>query len=339
MIRSSLKPNIKVSLGSNPRAARIPSSTKRSNQSSGFAKTRGSAAGRRAVPADSSLARTGKPGVSSSTSRHPKSRKSKTGRSSRLFSGFRGTLSVIISARNEEDTLFQVMEQASLLRPAEIIVVLNGCKDRSFRRARLCKEAIVVHCPESAGHDVGRAIGAKLSRGDILVFLDGDMVIPAPLLASFPAAIERGIDVALNDIDPLLPAFSLWDDVTRCKLFLNLILERTDLGTGSMTAVPHALSRRAVEVIGCQHLMIPPKAQAVAIMEKLRVEKVSTVDVIKQNRPRKANTGEGNAMARLISGDHAEALHEVLERGGSSLSDSSNAAEHRRQTASWRNGL
>lgn len=271
-------------------------------------------------------------------SRRRKTRTSKS-RGPFRFAGFHSPLSVIISARDEEETLLRVLRQVSRLKPFEIIVVLNGCQDRSFERARLCEKAVVVHCPEPAGHDVGRALGAKLSRGDILLFLDGDMVIPASLLAPFPAAIERGIDVALNDIDPLLPIFTFWDEVTRCKLYLNSLLQRTDLGTASMTAVPHALSRRAVETIGCQHLMVPPKAQAAAIMAKLRVEKAATVDVIKKNRQRKANTGEGNTMARLISGDHAEAFQEVLARRGSDLHDIKNADRNRREIALWRNSL
>jgi len=306
------KPDYSAKRGNGRRPARISPAAKRSNPSPGLKKRKGPAVVRKTPQPN---------------------------RKQQLLPGFRSTLSVVISARDEEETLYKVLEQVTRLQPAEIIVVLNGCQDRSFQRARLCKTAIIVHCPESAGHDVGRAIGAKLSRGDILLFLDGDMVIPAPYLAMFPAAIERGIDVALNDIDPLLPAFALWDDVTRCKLFLNSTLERPDLGTGSMTAVPHALSRRAVERIGYHHLMVPPKAQAVAIMEKLRVEKVNTVDVIKHNRQRKANTGAGNAMAQLIAGDHAEAVHELLSRGWRSLPDGGTAAEHRRLAASWRNGL
>jgi len=268
-----------------------------------------------------------------------RSRKSKTVRPLRLLPGFRSSLSVIISARDEEETLFQVLKQVLRLRPTEIIVVLNGCKDLSFQRARLCKEAIVIHCPESTGHDVGRAIGAKLSRGDILLFLDGDMIISAPLLSMFPAAIDQGLDVALNDIDPLLPTFAQWDDVTRCKLFLNSILGRTDLGTSSLTAVPHALSRKGLEAVGYQYLMVPPKAHAVAIMENLQVGKAGTVDVIKYNRQRTANTGEGNAMARLITGDHVEALHEVLTHIGSQWIEDRNGSEDRRQMALWRNGI
>ncbi|MEK4158366.1 glycosyltransferase [Paenibacillus sp. FSL R10-2779] len=134
------------------------------------------------------------------------SRQSKAGKETLKLPKLRGTLSVIISARNEEQTLSRLLHQVARLEPAEIIVVLNGCSDNSFPISRQHRQAIVVHCPESVGHDVGRAIGAKLSRGDILLFLDGDMVIPASQLVSFTAAVDRGIDVALNDLDSLMPS-------------------------------------------------------------------------------------------------------------------------------------
>lgn len=260
--------------------------------------------------------------------------------SSQVFPVLRGTLSVIISARNEEDTLQRLLKQVARLKPTEIIVVLNGCRDSSYERARLSRQAIVVHCSDSAGHDVGRAIGAKLSRGDILLFLDGDMVIPTHQLASFAVAVDDGVDVALNDLDLLLPPFGLSDDVIRCKLFLNSVLGRGDLGVSSMTAVPHALSRHALESIGYRELMVPPKAQAISILNKLRVEKIRTVNVIKHNRLRPANTGVGNPVEKLIVGDHAEALLSVLlRRDTSKILHGESLQEQRRQVALWRNGL
>lgn len=250
-----------------------------------------------------------------------------------------GTLSVIISARNEQQTLLPLLKEVARLKPLEILVVLNGCSDNSFHQARLSREATVIHIPGSAGHDVGRAIGAKLSRGDILLFLDGDMVIPAPILASFPAAVDRGADVALNNLNPLTPHFGLSDQVTRSKMFLNLALNRPDLGVSSMTAVPHALSRRALEKIGYRELMVPPKAQALAILGGLCVVEAGTADVIRHNRLRKTNTGIGNDMERLIVGDHAEALQEVLSRQAKEnrLPDKAMWAQ-RRELAVWRNG-
>lgn len=258
----------------------------------------------------------------------------------RLRPRLRGTLSVIISARNEAATLPALLKQVELLNPAEIIVVLNGCTDNSFQYARMCSRATIVHCPQSAGHDVGRAMGAKVSRGDILLFLDGDMAIPAGKMAVFAAAVDDGADVALNDLDDLLPAFGASDDVSRCKMYLNTVLGRSDLGASSMTAVPHALSRHALMTIGYRELMVPPKAQAISIIKGLRVEKAGTVNVIKHNRLRKGNTGAGNAVAQLITGDHAEALRAYLaERETSGLASGERLQRQRRQLAAWRNGL
>ncbi|WP_313641141.1 glycosyltransferase [Paenibacillus sp.] len=268
------------------------------------------------------------------------SRQSKVGREALKIPSLRGTLSVIISVRNEEQTLARLLHQVSRLGPAEIIVVLNGCSDNSFPISRQHRQAVVVHCPESVGHDVGRAIGAKLSRGDILLFLDGDMVIPASQLGLFTAAVDGGIDVALNDLDPLMPSFGLCDDVTRSKLFLNYALGRYDLGVSSMTAVPHALSRRALEIIGYRELIVPPKAQARSVLEKLRVEKAGTVNVIKHNRLRHANIGAGNAVEKLIIGDHAEALLVVLSRRDEwGPLNSEIQRKYRRQVAAWRNRI
>ncbi|CAM4472762.1 glycosyltransferase family 2 protein [Paenibacillus typhae] len=249
-----------------------------------------------------------------------------------------GKLSVIISARNEAKTLPLLLKQVQRLAPAEIIVVLNGCTDNSFQLARLCRQATVVHVPEPAGHDVGRSLGAKLSRGDILLFLDGDMVITAPQLAGFAAAVDGGVDVALNDLDGLLPPFGLSDHVTRSKLYLNMVLGRSDLGASSMTAVPHALSRRALEAIGYRELMVPPKAQALSLLKQLRVEKAGTVNVFKQNRLRQDNTGAGNRVEQLIIGDHAEALKAVLMLSRANTGAGS-LQEQRSQLAAWRNAL
>jgi hypothetical protein len=107
-----------------------------------------------------------------------------------------------------------------------------------------------------------------------------------------------------------------------------------------MTAVPHALSRRALETIGYRELMVPPKAQALSILNRLRVEKAGTVNVIKHNRLRKGNTGAGNSVEQLIIGDHAEALQAVIaHREVSGVLSGERLQEQRRQMAAWRNRL
>jgi len=242
-----------------------------------------------------------------------------------------GRLAVIITARNEAATIGGVIREAQALRPDELIVVLNGCTDGSLAVVRAIPGVTILHYPEPLGHDVGRAAGAAVADADILLFLDGDLAIPAGRLKPFVDAVRSGADVALNGLDRYLGPFSRWDDVTRLKVFLNRVLGRPDLGAASMTAVPHALSRRAVERIGTAALAVPPKAQALALSSGLHVRIGGSVDVISRNRLREANTGKANPVSRMIVGDHIEALRAVMDKAGPRLGAPD--ASRRRDTA------
>jgi len=230
-----------------------------------------------------------------------------------------GRLAVIITACNEAATIGGVIREAQALHPDELIVVLNGCTDGSLAVVRAIPGVTILHYPEPLGHDVGRAAGAAAADADVLLFLDGDLVIPARQLRPFVDAVRRGADVALNGLGRQLGPFSRWDDVTRLKAFLNHALGRPDLGAASMTAVPHALSRRAVERLGPAALAVPPKAQALALASGLNVRIGGSVDVITRNRLREANTGKANPVSRMIIGDHIEALRAVMDKTGSRL--------------------
>ena len=225
----------------------------------------------------------------------------------------------IVSVRNEESTIAEVIRELKLLPLKEIIVVINGSTDGSYPIASRIDGIVIVQFPEPLGHDVGRAVGARMTQADILLFVDGDIPIPASVLAPFLGAVHRGADLALNDITPLLGPFNRWDDVSRVKAFLNRSLGRADLGAASMTAVPHAISRRALETIGVRTLVVPPKAQAVAMRNGLRVELCRAVDVVNRNKRRESNDGKDNPVARMIVGDHIEALQEAMNSGGSRL--------------------
>lgn len=227
-----------------------------------------------------------------------------------------GTASVIITASNEEKTLPSVIAQLRRLPFHEIIVVLNGCTDGSYEAVEDHPSVIKLNYPDRLGHDVGRAIGASAARGDILLFTDGDLPLRAEELAPYIISVDRGDDVALNNLSPYLPPFSGQDEVSRSKTFLNQCLGRSDLKANSMTAVPHALSRRAINTIGTASLIVPPKAQALALVHGLKVTAPYTVDVIRNNRVRSGNTGAGNTVARLITGDHIEAIGEAMRIKG-----------------------
>lgn len=231
----------------------------------------------------------------------------------------RGTVSAVVAASNEEKTIAAVIAELSRLPIQEIIVILNGCKDSSFHSIEKNDRVTVISYPQRLGHDVARGIGASLAAGDAVLFVDGDIVLAAEDLAAFVLEIDKGTDVALNNISPYLPPFSKQDDVTRSKMFLNYMLGRPDLQANSLTAIPHALSRRAITVLGGKSLIVPPKAQALAIVQGLTIRAPQSVDVVRKNRIRSENAGAGNEVARLILGDHFEALDEVMRLKGSRL--------------------
>lgn len=229
------------------------------------------------------------------------------------------SVAAIVSVMNEEQAIPGILEQLHRLPLHEMIFVVNGSQDESFRIVRTYSRAWIVHYPKPLGHDVGRAIGAELAQSDILVFLDGDFPIPAEQLVPFIAAIENGCDIALNDMTPFLRRFSERDNVTIVKQFLNRALGRPDLHANSLTAVPHALSKRAAERIGYRQLIVPPKAQAVAILHGLKIACPISVDVVKPNRIRSANMGAANPVSELIVGDHIEALKMAMDLRGNRL--------------------
>lgn len=223
------------------------------------------------------------------------------------------TVAAIISAQNEEHTIGDVLQQLNRMPLSELIVVINGSTDQSFQTARNYPNTTIVHYPNALGHDVGRAVGAKLSSSEILLFLDADFVIPAKDLIPFIYGIERGYDIALNNITPFLGNFASWDGVTIMKHFANTVLGHRQLHANSLTAVPHAMSKAAMERIGLSNLMVPPKAMQIAIKQNLRIFTPASINVIDKNKHRRSNTGTNNAVMDLIVGDHLEALYPLLD--------------------------
>ncbi|PZD95131.1 family 2 glycosyl transferase [Paenibacillus sambharensis] len=225
----------------------------------------------------------------------------------------------VVSVQNEEQTIGRVLQELRKLPLCDIITVINGTTDGSLAAALDVPGITIVHMPEPLGHDVGRAVGAGMTDADIVLFVDGDLPVPASELMPFLTAVSKGADVALNDIMPYLGRFDRWDDVSVIKAFVNTALGRRSLRANSLTSVPHALSRKALETIGTGRLAVPPAAQAAAILAGLKVTACYSVDVITRNRVRRTNTGRGNDVARLIMGDHMEALSNAMEQEGPRL--------------------
>ncbi|WP_275901470.1 glycosyltransferase family 2 protein [Cohnella algarum] len=227
-------------------------------------------------------------------------------------------VSVIIPVMNEKRRLARVIREAFRIRPrTEVIAVVNGSTDGSLDIARNSGARVIVF-DRPLGHDVGRSVGAMEAQGRVLLFIDADMVIPAAQLRTFVEAVERGVDVALNDYSGPTDRATV-HSVVLAKHALNGLLGRKDLRGASMTAVPHAISRKALETVGAAALAVPPLAHAMAVHGKLSVERVKHVNVGRLN-PLRIRRERTNSLEPLIVGDHLEAIDWLMRntdgRGG-----------------------
>jgi glycosyltransferase involved in cell wall biosynthesis len=222
-------------------------------------------------------------------------------------------LSVIIPVMNERRTIAKVIREAKKVHPnTEVIVIVNGSKDGTERIVRQ-QRVKMLSFDEPLGHDVGRSVGAEMAQGQVLLFIDGDMVISHRQLRPFVQAVAKGMDVALNDYSG--PTHKrLVHGVVLSKYVLNIMLSRSDLKGSSMTAVPHAISRRALEVIQAQNLSIPPLAHAMAIEGGLQVEAVHAVNVGRMNPVRVRQ--HKDPLEKLIMGDHLETIDWLSQKLG-----------------------
>ncbi len=227
-------------------------------------------------------------------------------------------VSVVIPAMNEHKNIAKVIAYSRRVDPdTEVIVVVNGSHDGTERIARRMGAKVIVYA-SPLGHDVGRSVGASHAKGGILLFTDADILIPTRLLTPFVKSIENGVDVALNRYTGIVNTKRV-HSVVLAKHALNVVLHRTDLTGTSMTTIPHAISRKALQTIGTEWLAVPPKALAIAVWRGLNVQVASYVDVGRPN-PRKRKWKKIDPLKALIIGDHIEAISWVIEntneRGG-----------------------
>lgn len=230
----------------------------------------------------------------------------------------RPPMAAVISARNEARTIAAAVRGAAATPGiARVVVVANGCQDETLVEARRAGAEVIEYI-EPAGHDVGRALGAASLPGYHVLLLDGDIVLPPEELRRFVAALRRGVDLVLNDQNPVYSVKPRAGTVTLVRLLLNRLLGRPDLGVNSLLIVPAGLSARAVRLLGPAAMAVPPLAQAKAVLAGLRVGAVPGVDVLTPNRRRPGlNAGSDlTPLEMLILGDHLEAIGYILRRRG-----------------------
>ncbi|WP_068605525.1 glycosyltransferase family A protein [Paenibacillus swuensis] len=219
------------------------------------------------------------------------------------------TVSAVVTVSGGQGAHPQLLRELRRMSLHEIIIVQDGTPNPGTEAASEPDGILTLYYPDALGQDVGRTLGALKATGDILLFTDGSVPAQADFFIPLLAAAGKGVDIALADMTPLLPFFHLRDRVSVLQEFMNHAMGREDLAANSMATLPHALSRKALEVIGAELLMIPPKAQLTALRANLIV---SACRMIHLSQSKWALRSRGTEEMELRIGDHLEAMEAYL---------------------------
>ncbi len=108
------------------------------------------------------------------------------------------TISIIIPARNEADSLAHLIPVLSAVHPdAEIIVVNDGSDDDSADIVTRLGAEVISH-PYSMGNGGAIKTGARAARGEILVFMDADGQHDPADINRLLAKLAEGYDMVVG---------------------------------------------------------------------------------------------------------------------------------------------
>lgn len=217
---------------------------------------------------------------------------------------------VVIPAHNEEKSILAVLATVLKLPIKRIILVLNGCTDRTLdlTRSILDHRIHTIYFAEPLGIDVPRAIGALYARSlntHGVLFVDGDIsgnVYDG--LTDLLAALDEGTDVALTNCYPYITnRAKLAKLVLRFRGNLNKELGYFQLlGNATPTHGPHALSAKALELLLPEAIAIPPLTLVLAKRFDLKVKVATSIRHQDLKSPRK-HRRHARLIAETIIGD------------------------------------
>ncbi|QJD84081.1 family 2 glycosyl transferase [Cohnella herbarum] len=226
----------------------------------------------------------------------------------------RNHAAAVVCAGTNEASLQEVLLQLAALPLQEVVIVLGKPSEWLFALARNDPKTVIAYLPEKVEPDIGRALGAKLTGADMILFVDGEKTVPADQLARFIWECEGKSDIALNDVSGQMGLFHQRGEIDRFHEFLNTSLNRGDLKINSLSNLPFAVSRNAFDTLGAAAFAIPVKAHALAILKGLRIGFGGSAGV-----RRFARNEDTEQKWRKAAGDHAEAWREAMSARGSRL--------------------
>lgn len=122
-------------------------------------------------------------------------------------------ISIVFSCHNRGTYLRLAL--TSLIRQTRLpdeVIVIDDCSstpiaphiEDAVRRLRaMGVETVVLRSRRELGLGAARGVGARLSRGDAVVFLDDDVVASRTLVEEYEKAFERGCDIVAGSVHPL----------------------------------------------------------------------------------------------------------------------------------------
>ncbi|RUS44649.1 hypothetical protein [Cohnella sp. AR92] len=229
--------------------------------------------------------------------------------------GIGGTAAAVVYVGPDSRSPSVLLQALDALPFQEIILVCGDAQEQRMNELRRHPRATIAHFPTGMDPSIGRALGAKLTGADIVVFADADQAVPAETLARYLWECDTRLDVALNDRSTPGNLFQHRGTIDRFHEFLNVSLGRADLKMNTMAALPFALSRAALDILGPNTLSVPVKAHAAAVLKGLRIGTVANVD---WKYPSQASAAL-RILTRQAAGDHLEAWRTAMEARGKRL--------------------
>ena len=112
-------------------------------------------------------------------------------------------ISVVIAAHNEEDVLGRCLDalvQASQPRELEIVVVCNGCSDRTADVAREYGNDVRVIETPKASKTAALNLGEALVSGFPRFYVDADVILPLASIRRIAACLDEGDALAASPV-------------------------------------------------------------------------------------------------------------------------------------------
>lgn len=110
-------------------------------------------------------------------------------------------LSIILPARNEGESLHELMPRIKSLYPAAEIIVINDGSDDNTQAVCESYGVRIINHPQSLGNGAAIKSGARVATGDILVFMDADGQHDPGDIAKLLQALEKGYDMVVGGRD------------------------------------------------------------------------------------------------------------------------------------------